>query len=874
MKFDLEKAISSWKVQLRKHRGFEDSDIEELEDHFRNRIDEKTFEGLTSEKAFKKIYEEDYGDLLKLAKEYFEQRRAAYSAGLLLNYLKIGWRSISTTKSYFLINIVGLVIGLTSVFYIVLYLNNELGFDQFHERADHIYRVNNLFDRASGKIYYPLVPPAFGPAIKETYSDVENTARMRYAYNVLMQYQHTSFYEDRVFFAEAAYLEMFSFKWLSGNQKNALRDINTIVLTKSMASKYFGDNDPLGKVITYDGEVNLTVTGVVDDVPTNSHISFDFLISFDTFKPGPGSLEPMTSWKWVGFLTYVQLRPDTPVAPLEAKLAGLFSENNNSKVNTGVAIQLQNLKDIYLTSGHLSNPQGGLFKVNEKKNLISLGIIAILLIAISFFNYFNITSALMKTRSKEFGIRKVFGSSTVKVFTQMAMETLVVSGLSTGISWLLIASIISSSLVPLSVGGITIIALVSVAVVVVFTLLSSLLFGGFFSSYSVISLLRGKIAAKRVNNISFGRFVLLLQFGISAALVMVSLIVISQLNFFAKKELGYQSEGVLVSKFRSVEMQEKKQLFTEAMMQYPAVKAVSFGPALDGSTSGSPLRLKEWPEEQVIQTAYFGVDYQFQNVIDLEVLQGRYFSKDIAGDSTHAIMINETLANMLGLADPLNHKVLFAGNEVFEIIGVFKDFHYQSLHHEIGPLALEMWLGSPRNVLIRYESDNMIETLNNIENTWAEVFADNGFPFDYKLLDEQIAAMYSQERDFSILLKIFTSLTIFVAILGLFGLSSINIHQKIKQIAIRRVLGADLKQIAGVVSKKYLLIAILGILVALPVAYKLMIDWLDNYAYSINLNGRFSFITVLIVISITVLTLAIQLYRVMTVNPAKILKDE
>ncbi len=873
MKFSQENEIKKWRSQLRKFKGFEDADIDELEDHLRSRVAEKVVDGLSEQAAFETIVDEDYSDLNSIAFEYSEQRStSALFPGLLSNFFKVGLRSFARTKTYFSINLIGLIIGLTSVFYIIFYVNFELNYDSFHEKSEQIYRVNTHFVRATREINYPIIPPAFGPAAEASFSEVENMSRLRYAYDVLMKHEDQSYYEEKVFFAEAAFLEMFSFDWLAGDPNNALSEINTIVLTKRIATKYFGDTDPLGKIITYNNEIDLKVIGVIDNVPDNSHFTFDFLISFETFKPGPGSLEPMTSWRWLGFLTYIQLNPGADVEDLEKKMLDLFQEHRNPS-NTSVFIELQPLQSIYLTSGNLSNPQGGLFKVNDKSNLVSLGVIAILIVVISFFNYFNITSALMRTRSKEIGIRKVFGSSKRKVFVQMGTETLIVVALATLVSWLLIAIMANMELFVVSTQSLIIVLTASIGIITAFTLLSSILFGSTFSSFSAMALLRSKLGTATRKRFTVGRLVLLLQFGISASLIMISLVVISQLNYFSKKDLGYESEGILVAKFRSDEMNARRQTYADATMRLPSVQSVSFGPSLDGSTSGGPLRLKEWPEDQVIQTSYFGVDYEFQNILNLEMVSGRLFSKTHVRDSVESIIINETLAEMLDVDEPLGKRVAFTDSE-YNIIGVFKDFHYRSLHHEIGPMAIKMWLGQPRNVMIKYQSENISQTLQEIENTWQSIFQDGGFPFDYRFLDDQLQSMYQKEQEFAILLKVFTSLAIFLALLGLFGLSSINIQQKIKQIGIRRVLGAEIQQIAGVVSKRYLVTSIIGIVIALPFAYKFMSSWLENFAYSIDLNLSFPIITLLAVLGITIITLGFQVYRVMTVNPSTILRDE
>lgn len=869
MSFDLEKSIAAWRKKLHKHRGFEDADIDELEDHLRSKIDDKVNRGLSHEDAFDHTLSEDYDDLPEISGQYLSSRSVGNtSLGLLANYFKVGFRSFGRARTYFAINLAGLVIGIASVLFIVSYLRFEFSYDDFNANRDNIYRVNTHFERASGGLHYPIIPPAVGPAIKDNFAGIVNTARLRYSYSVLIKHEDRSFYEQKVFFAEPAFLEMFSFDWIAGQPAGALSDPNTIVLTKSMAEKYFGDGNPIGEVVSYDNDIDLQVIGLIEDVPENSHVTFDCLVSFETFQPGPGALEPMTSWKWLGFLTYVQLEEEVVIEDMAVGLAEMFMSNNNSQNNLTVEFELQPLTDIYLTSGGLRNPQGGLFRINDKDNLISLGVIALLIIGISFFNYFNITSALLRTRTKEIGIRKVFGASKSKVLVQFAIETLSIVVLATIIAVAIFYYINSAQPVDFPFIGMLALLLISA-----FTLLSALLFGGTFSVHSALVLLKNKMAVARTRLVSFGGLVLLLQFGISASLIMISFVIVNQLSFFSQKDLGYEKEGLIMAKFGSEEMNARRNLFQDAMTSIPSVKAVSFGPALDGSTSGNPLRLNEWSADQVIQTSYFGVDYEFKDALGLEVIEGRFFSRQHAQDSVSSILINERLAAMLGVDDPIGKKVQFTSGE-FEIIGIFKDFHYQSLHHEIGPLALEMWLGQPRSVMIRYESDDIAGTLQDLDATWQEVFADGGFPFDYRFLDEQLQSMYGKEQEFAGLLKIFTGLAIFLALLGLFGVSSINIQQRIRQIGIRRVLGAELSQIAKVVSSRYLVTALLGVVLSLPLAFLAMQQWLSNYAYSIDLGIGYPLLTLVIVLGITVLTMGFQVYRVMHVNPSTILRDE
>ncbi len=875
MSFDLEKAIREWKSKLRKHSGFEDADIEELEDHLRSSIDDRGEESV--EGKFNALMKEQYVNLSKVSDEYaFQRTTSNLHFRLLGNYIKVGLRTLRRHNTFSFINLLGLVTGLASVLSILIYINFELSYDEFHTNHRNIYRLNALFDRPSGSIYYPLIPPAVAPAFQNEFPEIERSARLRYSYNVLLHNEEHSFYEEKVFFAEQAFLDMFSFEWLQGAEHKALTEVNSVVLTQQMATKYFGVENPIGKIITYDNEIRLKVTGVIADVPDQSTINFDFLISFDTFEPGPDAIQPLTSWAWLGFLTYVQLSEQVQVPDLESKMSVLFAETSPAAMNIKARMELQPLSDIYLKSGHLANPQGGLFKTNEMSNLLSLGIVAVLIVLIAFFNYFNITTAFLRTRAKEMGVRKVFGSSKTKIATQMAMETLLMISFATFLAWVIV--FISSNgwhILPLLPELPILLKLIGVSVVLVifFTLVSGILLGAVFSSFSTTALLQKKLFQQQ-KRISGGSIVLLLQFGISATMIMISLIVVNQIKFLSEKELGYNKEGVLVAKFRSEEMHKRRQTFVEELEALNDVKAVSFAPPMDGSSASSPIRLQEWEVEQAIQVAYFGVDYQFENVIGLQIKDGRFFSKDHASDSAGSLLINETLAKMLGEDDVLHKKVIFAGGSDMEIIGVFKDFHFQSLHHEIGPMALEMWLGQPRNVLIRFDTENIPGTLSDIEQKWADVFQDGAFPFDYRFLDEQLASMYKSEQEFSKLLQVFTGLAIFVALLGLFGLSAVNINLNLKQIGIRRVLGAELKDIAFVVSRKFLVIVVLAILWAIPVVWWLMSKWLENYAYATDLTISYPLITLVVVLAITVATLATQVYRVMTVNPSKILKSE
>ncbi|MEO9483972.1 MAG: ABC transporter permease [Ekhidna sp.] len=794
--------------------------------------------------------------------------------GLLLNYLKVGLRSLNRYRNYSIINLLGLVIGLSSVVSITIYIHGEMSVDRHHLKGENIYRLNARYTRPNRVTQYPLIPPAIAPTAQSNFPEIEQIARLRYAYDVLMHDGDKSFYEDKVFFAEPDFLKMFSFKRIHGDPITALEEPNSLIMTQSMATKYFGNNDPIGQSIIYNDDLTLNVAAVIADPLDNTHFKFDFLISFSTYKPGEGSLADLTSWRWLGFITYVQLKKYSDINLLEGKLSDMFVSNRPPNPTSEARLDLQPLYDIYLKSSEIANPQGGLFRINSYDNLVSLGVIAVLIIIIAFFNYLNIVTALMRTRTKEIGVRKVFGTSKIKIVGQLMTETFVLMGLSSAISFLVLIIVnLLGYLAEINLASIILTFSLTLILGIVFSIITGFYLGAVLSGYSAIALLQNKLGVKS-SKLSFRHVVLFTQYAISASLIGISLIVIAQIKYFSTRELGYEKEGVLTLPFRGSNASTDIEPLRNELKNNSVVQSVTFGPPMDGSTGGSPLRLKEWPEGQNIQTAYLGVDFEFTSFMNLTLKDGRFFDPEIHTDSSSALIINETLAKSLELENPIGAEVVFAGGQEYRIIGVFADFHYQSLHHEIGPMGLMINFVETRNMMIRFRSDNVQSAISAIEDSWQKVFANNEYPFQYVFLDDQLATLYQTEKEFSRLIQLFTGLAIFIALLGLYGLSSITIYLKLKQISIRRVLGAQIGDVGKVIGMNFLLIAFLASLVSWPVVYYVMEQWLNDFAYKIDLGVTFLFQMLALVLVVTLVTLAIQMKRVLTTNPVTILKSE
>ncbi|MEP1097391.1 MAG: ABC transporter permease [Cyclobacteriaceae bacterium] len=879
--FDLEAAILSWKKNLHKHQGIEPADIEELEDHLRSNIEELVDDNYSIESAFNTIIARDWENVKTVSREFYTMRtkKNQLPIALLNNFLKVSFRSIRKRWSYSIINLFGLVLGLSSVFGISIYVVQELSYDHFHKNGSEIYRVVNVFTRASGELRYPSAPPALAPAIGTSLPGIERVSRLRVTDDILIEYEGKQFFETEGFYADSSFLKMFSFSLEQGNL-NALDLPNSIVLTRSMGKKYFGEENPMGKILTFDNDRSLKVTGILDEIPQNSHINFNFLISFSTYVVPEGYLADLTSWGWLGFPTYFQTDKNANIEDLEASLVATYKELNASNANRDIEIVLQPLYDIYLKSGNLSNPHGGVFATNSIQTILSLVAIASLILFVASFNYLNITTASFQTRFKEMGLRQVIGSGKSKIIVQLITESFITVSLA-GIMALMVAYAgLSFGFEEIATERLINFETIAVAITIIVAL--SLTLGMIIGLVAGASLVRAKmlelLKGKQKLQSSKGYLkhsMLFIQYLISAGLIMLSIVVGNQINYMSEKELGFEKEGIIVLSGLNDQIADSYERLSQKMRLNPEILSSSLAShAFEGHSSSSPMRRVEWADDQSFQSGYYQVGYEFLEVSGVKLKDGRFFSKTIASDSTNAIVLNETAAKAMDIASADGQKVRFAGGVDYEVIGIMEDFHFRSLHHDIGPLAFIMPFGNPGYIVVKYQTDDLPSVISQIESDWNEVNQGSAGALTVSFLNDMISSQYEKDYYFSSLIRFFTFLAILIACMGLWGLTSIAINLKIKQISIRKVLGAKPLDIALGIGRIFLLAALAGTIVSWPIVHILSTKWLSNFAYHINPDILIFIQSLLIIAAISGATLLSQFFRIDKTNPTDILHSE
>lgn len=882
MNFNLEKAIHEWKNKLHSQKGLEPGDIMELEDHLRSNIEDLINSDSTEESAFNQIMERDWKNLNVVSNEFLNMResKSILPISLIKNFLKVSFRSMRKRWQYSTINLVGLIIGLSSVFSISIYVMQELTYDHFHNNGANIYRVVNIFKRSSGDFKYPSAPPALAPTIGTSLPGIERVTRLRTSDEILLKYGDKQFYESGGFYADSSFLQMFSFELESGDTKMALSEPNSIVLTKDLAAKYFGDENPMGKVLTFDDNRPLKVTGLLKQIPVNSHINFGFLISFPTYVVPEGYLADLNSWSWLGFPTYFQLDENANLDDLEASLLEAYTGLNASSANRETKIMLQPLYDIYLRSGEFGNPHGGVFATNSMNTIVSLMGVAILILFVASFNYLNITTASFQTRFKEMGIRQVMGSSKGKITWQLITESSImvcISGLiglgvaygllTIGVSELSLASAITMKVITFMILGLLLLS-------VTLGLVVGLLAGGSLIDSKMLELLKGTKAPASSNNL-FRYSMLLIQYVIAAGLIMTSIIVGRQINFMNEKELGYDREGVLVLSGLPEQITSNYHRFKNLVSSNSDITNVAISShAFEGGASGSPMRISTWPSDQTHQTAYYQVDYDFIETMGIDLLQGRMFSPAIPSDSTQAVIINESAAKAMEIDELSGQKVLFTTGTEMEVIGIMKDFHHQSLHHQVSPMALLMPFANPSYILLRFKTQNLSSLIASMEDSWNEATKGSAGPLTMRFLDDMLNEQYQNDQYFGQLIKSFTILAILIACLGLWGLTSIAINMKIKAVCIRKILGAKPIDILLNIGRVFLWTALIGTIVSWPLVQWASEKWLENFAYHIQTDFTILLLALVLVATISGLTLYAQFFKIERTNPSSILQND
>ncbi len=803
------------------------------------------------------------------------------------NYLKIALRNLLKYKGYSLINILGLAVGMASCILILLYVHDELSYDQHHEKADQIYRVTREWFNSDGSpnLHLGHVAPPIGPLLKNDFPDILQMARISDGGNPLLRYQDKVFQEERFYFADPNIFEIFTLPLLQGDPRNALTDPNGVVITPAMAQKYFGNEEPLGKVLNFDNQADLKVTGVMQEIPANAHFHFDFLGSMKLPELVFGERE-FKNWSSNNYATYL-LFPKAYATENFIKAVPAFIGRHHpdgEKAIPQTTLHLQRLTDIHLHSQLDS-------ELEANGNIVYVYIfsaIAFFLLLIACINFMNLATARSANRAREVGLRKVVGAERQQLIKQFLGETIVLAF----IALLLAVVFVELALPKFNAFAGKELALRSQGALFIFgTLLGVALFVGivagsypafFLSHFQPVAVLKGqKIGSTKSR---FRSMLVVFQFAISIILIVGMGVVYNQLEYCRTKNLGLNKEQIVVLPVNSgAEIARRYPDMRNQLLQHPHVsgvaasKRVPSGRLLD--SSGGKLLDGEKSTPLEFRIANIRVDHNFIPTYGMQMAAGRNFSTEFPTDSTEAFILNETAVKKIGWASPeaAVDKPFEYGSRKGRIIGVVKDFNYESLHQPITPIVMLIAPQSFNSISVKIRADqpaDIAATLEFLKQKW-QAYRPN-FPFQYSFLDERYEQLYQSEHRLGQIFGTFSMLAVFIACLGLFGLASYTAEQRTKEIGIRKVLGASVSNIVLLLSKEFTRLVILATLVSWPLAYYAMSRWLQEFAYRINLHqqsGTF-LLAAALALAIALLTVCFQAIKAAVSNPIKALRYE
>lgn len=805
---------------------------------------------------------------------------------MFINYLKIAVRNLMKNKVYSFINILGLAVGIACSIAILLYIRDELGYDKFNVNAKQIYRLCINVKIGNTESYSPKSPPPMGATLLHNFPEVLSYTRIRNFGFPVIRYKDKAFSEERFFHVDSTFFDIFSVNFLEGDPKIALTQPNNVVITESMAKKYFGNENPMGKILNADRRTNWIVTGVVSDVPKNSHFHYDFLGSLCS-----SSDSRSTFWLNNNYYTYLLLRKGTKAEDFQNKINAdiLPFISPQIKAITGATLdQLRKQGDRYeyfiqpLLSIHLNSHLDYEIEQNNDISYVYIfSIIASAILLIACINFINLETARSEKRAKEVGIRKTLGSNKSQIIVQFITEAILM-----GMLAVLLAVVLDEIFLPIfnNIAGKEMSLSIYDSIYSILLLIGFAIFIGIFagsypafylSSFQPVKVFKSEL--RRGNRKSILRSGLVIfQFAVSISLFIGTFIINNQLKYIQNKNLGFNKEQVVIIK-KTDDIGNQIQSFEKELLANPDVLKVSNSSAIPGNQGGdSGCSLKNTPSSQLQDVRIMSCDKDLAETYKLEMKQGRFFSNEYPSDTT-TVVVNEAVTKAFGVKNIVGKYIVFPGNVqtfTYQIIGVVKNFNYESLHNEIRPLIIRLYTDKQfgQFVSVRIAPNNYQSTIAFLENTWKKYAGNEAF--EYNFLDKDLANLYIDEKRTSNIATTFSILAIFIACLGLLGLAAFVTEQRTKEIGIRKSLGASVPEIVILLSKEFTKWVLIANAMAWPLAYLIMNEWLRNFAYRINITPWVFFISGIIALLIALLTVSIHAIRAATANPIKSLRYE
>jgi ABC-type antimicrobial peptide transport system permease subunit len=787
-----------------------------------------------------------------------------YFGGIMIkNYLKITFRNIVKHKGYSFINIFGLAIGMAVSILILLWVHDELSFDRFHKNIETLHLVGLSQDYSTGQIRVPMSPAPLAPALKKEFPEIVDAARIQMCGDVQLKYEEKGFMESGGCYADPSFLEMFTFPLMKGDAKFVLADPHSIVLTEATKKKYFGDKEAIGKIINFQNEYNLTVTGIIENVPDNSSLDFDFIIPFEFIRKWGADLQ---LWGWNNYFTYVQLQQGMPYQQVSKKISGRIKQ---AEPDASSNLFLHPFKRIHLYS--LSGTGGNI------RYVYIFTLVALFVLFIACINFMNLSTARSVKRGKEVSLRKVVGANRKQLIIQFFGESILFS-----IIALFLAVLMVELCLPVfnhfSNKNVTIILHGNPSILIGLlgiTLFTGIISGSYpallLSSFKPVQVLKGTLKLGKGSSL-FRKVLVVTQFVFSIILIISTAVVYNQLDYLQNKNLGVNKENVIYLPLQG-NIRTKYETVKNELLKNTDILSVT-------TSSHIPTRITsnttawDWegknPDEKVLMgITFFGYDYT--KTFKMEMAQGRFYSEEFASDASQAAVVNEKAVNIMGIDSPVG-KRLTLGSTPLKIVGVLKDFHFKSLHREIGPIVSVLDPTEQHFMFIRINGENVSGAVNYIEKIYKKI--EPGYPAVLAFLDDAFDQLYRSENRMGKLFKYFAFFAVFISCLGLFGLASFMGEQRTKEIGVRKVLGAKVAGIVLLFSREFTKWVLLANIIAWPAAYFAMTKWLDNFAYRSAIGVEVFILSAFLSLAIAFLTVSYQSIKAAIASPVKALKYE
>ena len=798
------------------------------------------------------------------------------------NYIKTALRNLSRQKIYAMINISGLAIGLATCMLIMLYVVHELSYDRFFRNHEQIYRVAVRANITGDHLNVAVTSNPMGENMVMDLPEVLSFTRiMPNNQAVFFAIGNKSFYNEGLYYVDSSFFDIFSYNMIAGDPSTALSEPYSIVLSQSLASRYFPAIDPIGKVIKMNDRINLKITGVIEDPQENSHLDFNCLVSYSSLLEEMG-IERFDDWGSLSIYTYVKIGINTNIDSLEAKIQE-FTYRHMDDLDEGGNISIEPYLQ-ELTSIHLhSNLMAELGPNSDIGYIYTFAAIAFFALLIACINFMNLATARSTRRAREVGMRKVCGAQRSQIIIQFLGESMLLALLAMTLALILVELSLPlfNNLTDQDLGFNTLFNPWMITGLVVLLFISGILAGSypafFLSGFKPISVIKGNITRSGRSRPHLRNILVVFQFSISIILIICTGIVYMQMDFLQKKHLGYEKENIVVVPLRSDRLREKLKVFDAEMTGLPSVMSVSFSTGVPGRSLSGTGYFPEGGNEDAPWIIYqMDCDFGFIETLGMNIIYGRDFDPENASD-TNCVIINETLMKRLSWEDPLGKSMMGFGLDTViphKIVGVIEDFNFKSLHEVVEPAMLKMNTDHPNFMIIRLNPGDPRKALYEIESKWEDIEAN--FIFDYFMLDSQFDELYRSEVAMGKLFMYFAFIAIFIACLGLLGLASYTAEQRTKEIGIRKVMGATVSNIILKLTLEFTRWVLLANILAWPVAWVLMHQWMKNFAYTISWP-EFIWIlpmATLLSFAIALLTVASQAMRAAMNDPVKALKYE